>query len=57
MSEHDYSIEDELKKKCPHAETFILWTRYCCDCGDIREEQVLEPGTETITHHVTLAIP
>lgn len=53
MSEHDYSIEDAYMASCSHEQTFIMWTRYCNECGAIVEEQILEPGSESITHHHT----
>ena len=51
MSEYD-----EIARQCPHDTSFILWTRYCTECCTILEEDVVTPGTETVTHHCQLVV-
>jgi hypothetical protein len=52
VSEPDYSIEDQIMRDCKHERTFILSMRHCEQCGAVIESEVIEPGTETLTHHV-----
>ena len=55
MSEQ-YALEDERMASCTHPSSVILYLRLCNECGKTLEDRVIEPGTETIIHAVTLEV-
>lgn len=49
----DYTIEDAHMESCTHPSSFIIHERLCEQCGKILESDIIEPGTDVITHHIT----
>ena len=52
----DYKTEDAIRALCVHPSSFILYMRMCTECGKTLEDEVIEPGTEIITHKVMMTV-
>ena len=53
---NEYYIEDGHMASCTHPSSVILYMRVCAECGKTLVDDVIEPGTETLTHTVKLEI-